>query len=550
MPVVVTCGCGKSYQAPDALQGKRVKCPTCGAIVEVPGKAPAPAARPAPATNLPAAPAAYPAAPAASVNPFEAATTPDPFGSGGAFGPVPLASSSPFGSLHGGGAYGAAQPAYGQPAYGQPAYGQANYAQPAYSQPSYAQPSYAPANYSTTVTGGGRRQVDESSWIKYVLIVGGIVAFFIVGSIALALVLPAVQAARMKAREANEMASMRNDLQRTLASEQSSSPGSGGGTSSGFGGGGSSGAKGRSGWVRYDGGCYSIEFPGKTKPASKSQATPVGVLMTKIEQFERRDGAFQTAITELPVSDSEFGQLQVVGLDKLLDDGVNNMARAAGNATISSRSSLSLNGHTARDVTFEGTISGRRIAGRARAVIINKQILEVLWLGERGKQDSDDVKSFINSLVVSEPVKSYASNNPFGGSPSGSSPGFGSPSGSPPGIGSPPGFGSPPGSPPYSGSPTGIPNPNVGGPNVGGPNFGGPNFGSPRPNPSPSFTSPPGSPTPGMGGSPGIGNSPGFGSPPGSPNIPGRTPGIGGSPGMGNTPGMRGPRGIPRPGRP
>ena len=80
MPVVVTCNCGKSYHAPETLQGKRVKCPACGGVVTVPMAAASPSPQ---RTNV------APAAPNAAH---------DPLGLGGL----------------------AAGPAYGAPSYGAP----------------------------------------------------------------------------------------------------------------------------------------------------------------------------------------------------------------------------------------------------------------------------------------------------------------------------------------------------------------------------------------------------------------------------------------------
>jgi hypothetical protein len=53
MPLAVTCACGKSFHVKDELAGKKIKCPFCQAIVEVPAAGPAPAV-PAPAAVQPA----------------------------------------------------------------------------------------------------------------------------------------------------------------------------------------------------------------------------------------------------------------------------------------------------------------------------------------------------------------------------------------------------------------------------------------------------------------------------------------------------------------
>lgn len=67
MPIPVRCACGKALNAPDALAGKKAKCPGCGAVLSIPAAAP-PAAKPSAPSPEPAAlapkPAAVPAAPA------------------------------------------------------------------------------------------------------------------------------------------------------------------------------------------------------------------------------------------------------------------------------------------------------------------------------------------------------------------------------------------------------------------------------------------------------------------------------------------------------
>lgn len=48
MPIVVTCGCGQKLQAPDALAGKRSKCPRCASPVAIPAPSAASPRRAAP----------------------------------------------------------------------------------------------------------------------------------------------------------------------------------------------------------------------------------------------------------------------------------------------------------------------------------------------------------------------------------------------------------------------------------------------------------------------------------------------------------------------
>lgn len=59
MPISFNCACGKTLRVPDASAGRRAKCPSCGAVVEVPTPepefevvedAPKPAPKPEPAT--------------------------------------------------------------------------------------------------------------------------------------------------------------------------------------------------------------------------------------------------------------------------------------------------------------------------------------------------------------------------------------------------------------------------------------------------------------------------------------------------------------------
>ena len=38
MPIRVTCACGKQYNLKDEVAGRKVKCPTCGAAIDVPSR--------------------------------------------------------------------------------------------------------------------------------------------------------------------------------------------------------------------------------------------------------------------------------------------------------------------------------------------------------------------------------------------------------------------------------------------------------------------------------------------------------------------------------
>ncbi len=44
MPIAASCTCGKSFRAKDELAGKKVRCPSCSAVIEIPKPAPPPAA--------------------------------------------------------------------------------------------------------------------------------------------------------------------------------------------------------------------------------------------------------------------------------------------------------------------------------------------------------------------------------------------------------------------------------------------------------------------------------------------------------------------------
>lgn len=54
MSLVVTCACGRSFRAKPELAGKRVKCPACSAVIQVPGQS---AAKAGPPPEAPAPPA-------------------------------------------------------------------------------------------------------------------------------------------------------------------------------------------------------------------------------------------------------------------------------------------------------------------------------------------------------------------------------------------------------------------------------------------------------------------------------------------------------------
>ncbi len=55
MSSIVTCTCGKSFRAKPELAGKRVKCPACGSVLQIPAATPTPQTAPA-LTPLPAEP--------------------------------------------------------------------------------------------------------------------------------------------------------------------------------------------------------------------------------------------------------------------------------------------------------------------------------------------------------------------------------------------------------------------------------------------------------------------------------------------------------------
>ena len=78
MPIRLTCGqCGRGMRAPDVALGKRVSCPHCGQVLEVPQDALVePAAAPPPRPSPPAAPASGAATPLAGYRPKTAAVQP------------------------------------------------------------------------------------------------------------------------------------------------------------------------------------------------------------------------------------------------------------------------------------------------------------------------------------------------------------------------------------------------------------------------------------------------------------------------------------------
>ena len=84
MPIAVSCHCGKSYSAPDAMAGKRVRCSACGSAFLVPDPM---AASPVPPPPIPAA---QPSASSVSPSPWVPASPPSPTAS--AFVPFPVVS--------------------------------------------------------------------------------------------------------------------------------------------------------------------------------------------------------------------------------------------------------------------------------------------------------------------------------------------------------------------------------------------------------------------------------------------------------------------------
>jgi hypothetical protein len=437
---------------------------------------------------------------------------------------------NPFGAAPG--AYAApATPAAGPTAYdplgigGLQGYGAAPGASPysSYSQP--AQPAYnAPTAYSSPApygASGGRAKSGGSNKTLWIIgLIGGGSVLAVVGVVVVvALILPVIAAARRSAAEA----SMRAELNATLNSPQNAPSGMPGAMpTSGSAGPGmpsmpgmprpSASASSSSGnWKTHQGNGYTVEMPGTPKRRQKSQASTVGIVTTHVDQVEAKDGAFQVGVTEMPLTDDQLQALMLNGLDAALDSGIKSMVRAAGNGQITQQGPISMGTFRGREVRFDATVAGRRAAGHGKVVVVNKKVIEALWIGDRDQKSSPDVQRFINSLQVTEAPIPLASTSggTLGGYP-----------GAPPGISNPPGM---------SGT---------GAPGIGGPGFGA--TGTPG---SPGGTPYPGSPGYPMG--PGFPNVPGAPSVPGAPGYPGGMPG--GAPGMpGGMPGgfPRFPRGI------
>lgn len=507
MPVVVTCQCGKSYQAPDALQGQRVKCPACGATVAVPRAAgaaaggaaaggaqaarpaapqvarPQPQAYPQPQATRPQSGAAYPAAPtgypagpagnAGAMNPFGAA--PGTYAAPAA----PAATSNPHDPLGigGMGGYGAAPGGSPYASYGQPA-------QPAYNAPTvYSSPApYGGGGYRGSAKSGGS---NKTLWTIALIGGGGLLA--VVGVIVVvAIALPVVASARRAAQEA----SMRAELRAAVNSSDGSSSGMQGGAMP-PGGPGMPGNPGRpamptpatpkaatassGAWKTHQGNGYSVDMPGTPRRRNKSQASAIGVVTTNVDQVEAKDGAFQVGVTEMPLTDDQLQALMLNGLDAALDSGIKSMVRAAGNGRITQQGPISMGSFRGREVQFEATVAGRQAAGHGKVVVVNKKVIEALWIGDRDQKHSPDVQRFINSLQVTEAPVPLASTmgGPPGGYPSaapGAStppmPGFGGPQFGTPGAPGAPGGTTYPGAPGYPSGP-GYP----GSPGSGGPGY-------------------------------------------------------------------------------
>lgn len=535
MPITVTCSCGKSYQAPDNVAGRRVKCPACGGAIAVP--------------DGPAS---------------------DPLG-------VAAASASPFASAGATSGYATtaayAQPAYGQPAYGQPAQpASGGYAQPQgfgdYSgyaaQPAYAQPQYGQPQYGYSPQYGQQSSGGMGKGLKIGLAVGGVVlALAVVGFVGLALLLPAVQAARNAARRAAE----RNDAAQAeiAAGQSSSSPG--GGSSSGPTGGSSL------AWRTYNaaGDGYSIEFPAAPVEKSQSQNTAYGNVELKIVQAAMPDGAvFQATSTRLPAfpdGESTTGELGRT----MLEGGVKGMVERLPGGRLLSSSTVDKGRYPGREALLTMTAGGTQGEGHFRIYLSATHIYQIGWLGPQGKKPQADVDRFLNSFNITSPPPDAA---PAGradpGMPPLAQPGGipGGFPGGPPGVGNIPGQGvaggaTPPGIMP-GGTPPGIP----GGGNTAIPGGANDPFGPVTPGAG-GAANPPGFPNlpggrpnfPNIPGAPGMPGGPNFPTRPNFPNFPGGPGGAGGAGGPGGIPNMGpgganpagpggrnfGPRNIPRP---
>jgi len=163
------------------------------------------------------------------------------------------------------------------------------------------------------------------------------------------------------------------------------------------------------GWETYnsiDGG-YSVYMPRSPLVKSQSVASPAGmtrVVMAIADQGKK--GAYCVSHTPLPRVRDDPNQI--------LEDCLQGMMRTY-NATVVSDRSFSFEGNAAKEVEFNGNDRGTDLIGRVRAILSNRKLYQVFWMGPPGQKPEREMTRFFDSFMLGRrpaPSGSSAAANP------------------------------------------------------------------------------------------------------------------------------------------
>jgi len=202
-----------------------------------------------------------------------------------------------------------------------------------------------------------------------------VLALALVVVVLLALLLPAVRAAREAARRTQAKAAK----QAVVPGGEASSETNGDSIP---------------GWETYtsDAGGYSVFMP--RSPIVQTRATPTPAGMTHVVMVvadQGNEGAYCASHCTLPRIEGDPEQI--------LENGVQGMMRVY-NATVSSNRSFTVQGNAAKEVDFNGNHQGKALTGRVRVVLADKTLYQVFWMGPPGQKPEQEIRRFFESFKL------------------------------------------------------------------------------------------------------------------------------------------------------
>lgn len=357
MSIIAACPCGQRFQARPDLAGKMVKCPKCGQAFQVPHATAA-------------------VQPAARQVPQQAA---QPFGQAG--GPL----DDPLGGLD-----------FGSPATG------GFQSMPTQTMPGAAYRPAAPAlqrpaggmQRPAAPRPAGKKGSSKTVWIL-AGVGGGAVVLLLVIFVAVALLLPAVRAARDAARNAQQASVGPN------TPGSSSTPGPTGPLINQT-------AGDTSQWqtLNSTAGGYSIDMPGRPILRTQMTPTPAGPITNYIQSLDKGKFVYMCSHADYPAALVNAQTIDTI-LDMQAEGATQNLS-----GTINSKTTISVGGFPGRDVRFSGNMAGRPYQGRSRLVLAGNRMIMALKIGEPGAGSESEDGRFFNSMSISyQPPSSSAADS-------------------------------------------------------------------------------------------------------------------------------------------